>query len=76
MTERLMEVPVTEAFQPTTEIGGAVGRTVLELVAQPVDLYGAVEATGPRPPQTTHTQQRTWDPVGNHPDSRPDIQSD
>ncbi|HKR81420.1 MAG TPA: hypothetical protein VJR27_00260 [Candidatus Saccharimonadales bacterium] len=60
MAEQLMIAQVSEAPQPQPLEASAVGRTVLELVAQPVTLDESVEVTGHRPP----------------PDSRPDIQAD
>ncbi len=79
MAEQLMELPMTEAFQPTAEIGGAVGKTVLELLAQPAESFGPAEAQqpgrpgGPRPLRSTPTQQRTFDQKAKRPDTVPDI---
>jgi hypothetical protein len=47
-------------------------RTVLELLAKsPMEFITFDQ--GPRPLQSTPTQQRTFDPAANRPDSVPDV---
>ena len=51
-----------------------VGQTALEVFARPVEEYMQPgEIDDHRPLRSTPTQQRTWDPVRNHPGSVPDI---
>lgn len=48
----------------------AVGRTVLESLAQPVESYGAVAVVELRDPTSQPSTQRTWDNYNNRSDTQ------
>jgi hypothetical protein len=67
MSEQLITAPSAEFAQPTAETSVAVGRTVLELLAKPVEEYGTMIEM--RNPTSQPSTQRTWDSAANRPDT-------
>ena len=68
MSEQLITAPGAEFAQPTAETSGAVGRTVLELLAKPVESYGGMVEM--RDPSSQPSTQRTWDNATNQTDTQ------
>lgn len=64
-TAPVLKQPDVRTFEAAPE----VGQTVLEMMAQPVEAYGPVPLEG-RQPTSQPSQERTWDPQANRPDSR------
>jgi hypothetical protein len=67
MSEQLA-VQSAEFAQPTAETRGAVGHTVLELLARPIEEYGSMVEMRDLTSQTS--TQRTWDSWNNRPDTQ------
>lgn len=70
MAEQLMTVQAPETLQPQPQEAAAVGRTVLELLARPVESYGAMAVVESRNPTSQPSTQRTWDNYNNRPDTQ------